>query len=53
MWNFLANGMGGVNWAGLPLAVEFFGVRDVEALIAAMLVIKAHKAPKDAEATEE
>lgn len=38
----LANGMGGMDWAGLPLACELFGVTDVEALLQRLLVIKTH-----------
>lgn len=39
----LANGMGGIDWTGLDLAVAMFGVRDVEALIERLLVLKLHK----------
>jgi len=45
--SMLANGMGGVDWTGLPLACAVFGVRDVEALIHRMLVIKMHRTEKD------
>lgn len=42
----LANGMGGLDWAGLPLAVELYGVRDVELLVHALLAIKTHQPPE-------
>lgn len=44
----LANGMGGIDWAGLPLACAVHGVQqDIEALIHRLTVIKTHKPPKD------
>ena len=43
----LANGSGGIDWAGLPLACEMYGVRDVETLIQRLVVIKTHRPPKD------
>lgn len=43
----LANGMGGIDWAGLPLACAVHGVTDIEALIHRLVVIKTHKPPKD------
>jgi hypothetical protein len=39
----LSNGSGGIDWQGLPLAVEMFGIDDVEALIDGLLVVKTHK----------
>jgi len=42
-WNMLSNGSGGIDWQGLPLAVEMFGIDDVEALIDGLLVVKTHK----------
>lgn len=44
----LANGMGGVDWAGLGLAVEVLGVQDVEELVDALVTIKTHSAPEGA-----
>lgn len=44
----LANGMGGIDWTGLPLFVELYGVHDVEALIERLMVIKQHRPPKGA-----
>lgn len=47
VWNMTTNGMGGIDWAGLPLACEFHGVHDVEGLLTRLMVIKAHKPPKE------
>ena len=44
-WNMLANGMGGLDWAGLPLAVALFGIDDVEGLLYRLQVIKSHRPP--------
>lgn len=46
-WNMLANGMGGLDWAGLPLAVALFGIRDVEGLLHRLQVIKQHRPPDE------
>jgi hypothetical protein len=43
----LANGMGGLDWAGLPLVCEWLGVDDVDGLLLRLSVIKAHKPPDD------
>jgi hypothetical protein len=43
----LANGMGGLDWAGLPLACAYYGVRDVEGLVHRLLVLKLHRTDKD------
>lgn len=45
-WNLLANGSGGVDWAGLPYAVALFGVTDVEGLMHGLMTIKTHKPPQ-------
>lgn len=42
MHALLANGMGGIDWAGLPLACAWLGVRDVDALLQRLLLIKTH-----------
>jgi len=38
----LANGMGGTDWSGLPIAAAYFGVRDVVGLIWRLRVIRSH-----------
>lgn len=48
VYAMLANGMGGLDWAGLPLACAYHGVSDVEGLMQRLLVIKLHSPPKDA-----
>jgi hypothetical protein len=40
--NHLSNGMGGIDWAGLPLVVELLGVIDIEMLLHRLLVIRSH-----------
>jgi hypothetical protein len=39
----LSNDQGGVDWSGLPLAVNLFCITDIEALINHLVVIKLHK----------
>lgn len=43
----LANGMGGVDWAGLQLAVEKHEVENVEDLIDRLVYIKSWRRPTD------
>lgn len=45
-WNFLSNGMGGVDTAGLPFVCEWLGVEDPELLAEALLCIRLHGAKK-------
>lgn len=47
VFNALANGMGGLDWAGLDFHVSLFGITDVEGLVQRLHVIKGHR-PKDA-----
>lgn len=47
VWNALANGMGGLDWAGLDIQVALHGIEDVEALCDALLVIKTRRHRKD------
>lgn len=48
-FTLLKNGMGGVDWAGLPFVVEHLGVQDVPALIDALHTIKTYSPPKNEE----
>jgi hypothetical protein len=34
--------MGGIDWAGLPLACAWLGVRDVDGMLQRLLLIKTH-----------
>jgi hypothetical protein len=43
----LNNGMGGLDWAGLPLACAYHGVRDVEGLLHRLYVMQTHRDPKE------
>jgi len=51
-YNLLANGSGGLDWAGLPLVAGWLGVRDLDGLLHRLSVIKLHRAP-DANAEPE
>lgn len=48
IFNGLSNGMGGLDWAGLPLLVALHDVRDVEGLLHRLHTIKVHQARQDA-----
>ena len=48
-FELLRTGMGGIDWAGLPLVVEHLGIEDVPALIDAVHTIINFKPPKDEE----
>jgi hypothetical protein len=48
-FTLLKNGMGGLDWAGLPYVVAHLGVQDVPALIDALHTIKTYSPPKDEE----
>jgi hypothetical protein len=45
-WNLLANGMGGLDWSGLPYVVAHLGVRDVDGLMRRLKIIKGHSPPE-------
>lgn len=42
-FSMLANGMGGIDWSGLPYVVEILGVSDVEMLVHRLMVMKTHR----------
>ncbi len=42
----MTNGSGGLDWAGLSIAVAAIGIDDVPGLIERLLVIKTHKPPE-------
>jgi hypothetical protein len=44
----LANGAGGLDWAGLPLLCGWLGVADVEGLMQRLMFIRMHKPAKEA-----
>ena len=45
VWNMLTNGMGGIDWSGLPYAAALFGVTDMAGLMHRLKVIKLHRPP--------
>ena len=46
-FELLRNGMGGIDWAGLPYVVEHLGLDDVPALIDAVHTITTFTPPKN------
>lgn len=44
--NYLANGQGGIDWAGLPIVCAHLGITDHAALMDRLLVIKLHRPPR-------
>jgi hypothetical protein len=46
-WNLLGNGMGGIDWAGLPYVAAWLGITNVDGLMQRLSVIKHHKPPKE------
>ena len=47
-WNWLHNGHGAIDWAGLPMVCAVLGVADVERLLHDLMTIKAHAADRNA-----
>lgn len=45
--NLLANGSGGIDWAGLPIVCAWLGVQDVQGLLQRLAVIKTWRKPAD------
>jgi hypothetical protein len=39
--------LGGLDWAGLPVAAEMFGVDDVDSLVRDLVTIRDYQRPKD------
>lgn len=46
IFNALQNGMGGVDWAGLPWMADLYGVEDLDDITERLIVIKTHEPPK-------
>jgi hypothetical protein len=45
-YNLLANGMGGIDWAGIPLVFGMLGISDPEPMIERLGAIKTHQPPR-------
>lgn len=43
VFNLLADGMGGINWQGLPLMCGWLGATDIEGLMQRLAIIKTHR----------
>lgn len=52
-FNLLANGMGGLNWAGLDTVVAYLGITDLDDLICRLEVIRTHKPPESPQAAKD
>ena len=46
VYNALANGSGGLDWAGLPVVCEWMGIEDLDGLMQRLIVIKTHRPPE-------
>ena len=46
-YDFLSNGMGGVDWQGLGYVIEHLGIEDPAALMDALYTIKTHRPPEE------
>lgn len=44
--NLLANGMGGIDWAGLPLVAAYLGITDAECFVEALETVVTHRPPR-------
>lgn len=44
-YNMLHNGMGGLDWAGLPVVVGLLGAVDIDRLAAGLLAVRRYKQP--------
>lgn len=42
----LANGMGGIDWAGLPLVCAYLGVKRIEPFLDALEVLITYQPPQ-------
>lgn len=45
-WRLLSNGMGGLDWAGLPTVIALLGIDDPEPFIHQLMVLKTHRPPE-------
>lgn len=43
----MANGMGGVDWSGLPLLCGWLGVQDPESLMQRLVMIRMYRKPSE------
>lgn len=46
-YNMLANGFGGIDWAGLPMVAALLEIEDVDALLQGIRVIKTYRKDRD------
>ena len=46
VFRLLSNGMGGIDWKGLPLVCGWLGVDDIEGLLIRLEVLKTYRPKK-------
>lgn len=46
VFGYLANGYGGIDWAGLDTVVALLGITDVEGLLHRLKTIKQYRPPE-------
>jgi hypothetical protein len=47
VFNALRTNQGGIDWAGLPAMLEWFGVADVAGLMQRLIIIKTYRKPAE------
>lgn len=48
----LSNGMGGLDWAGLPTVAALLGIEDLDAFVRHLVTIKTYRPGRKASAPE-
>ena len=46
-FNFVSNGMGGIDFSGIELIAAKLGIEDIDGLLDRLLTIKTHRPPDD------
>lgn len=47
LYRLMANGMGGVDWSGLPFLCGWLGLQDVEAVMQRLVMIRMYRKPSE------
>jgi hypothetical protein len=47
VFSLLSNGMGGLDWSGLPLACDWLGIEDIDGLLYRLHTMKTHTPPAE------
>lgn len=43
----LSNGMGAIDWAGLPTVAALLDIQDLDLFVARLMTIKTHRQPQE------